>query len=61
MIKKIYESFEGAVWYCNQKYTNVTQLDGYSDIVKLPPASSIPVIKEKYQASLDAYNDLYIK
>ena len=61
LIKKIYESFEGAEWYCNQKYSNVTQLDSYSEITKLPPASSIPAIKEKYQAALDVYNDTYIK
>jgi len=33
----------------------------YSSVTKLPPASSIPAIKEVYQAKLDAYNDLYIK
>lgn len=60
LIKKIYESFENATWYCNQKYTDVTQLDSYSEITKLPPASSIPAIKEKYQAALDTYNGLYI-
>jgi len=61
LIKKIYESFEGAEWYCNQKYTDVTQLDRFSEITKLPPASAIAAIKDKYQAKLDTYNDLYIK
>jgi len=61
LIKKIYESFEGAVWHCNASYTKVTRLDGYSEVTKLPPASAVAAIKEKYEASLKTYNELYIK
>ena len=61
LIKKIYESFEGASWYVYQTFTNVSDPTTYSEVTKLPPASSIPTIKEKYQAKLDTYNDLYIK
>ena len=61
LIKKIYESFEGAVWHCNVQYSKTKALDSYSEVTKLPPASAIAAIKDKYQATLDAYNELYIK
>lgn len=42
-------------------YTEIVPLTGYSEIVNMPPASSISAIKEKYQAALDKYNDRYTK
>ena len=38
----------------------VSILTSYSEIVKMPPESSIPAIREKYQAQLDVYNSTYI-
>ena len=60
LIAKIYESFEGATWYTFQRFTNVDMITSYSDITKMPPESSIPVVKNKYQAAVDKYNSLYI-
>lgn len=61
LIDKIYASFEGAEWYTYQTFSGVSLLTSYSEITKLPPASSIPAIKEKYQAALDKFNSTYIK
>jgi len=61
LIAKIYESFEGAEWYTFQRYTGVDMITSYSEITKMPPESSIPIIKNKFQAAIDTYNSKYIK
>ena len=45
----------------NTVISKITVLSKFKEITQLPPASSIPIIKQKYQAELDAYNDTYIK
>jgi hypothetical protein len=47
-------------WHAFTTYGGITSLLGYSEITKMPPASSIPAVKEKHQAALDKYNDLYV-
>jgi len=47
-------------WHAFTTYGGITSLLGYSEFTKMPPASSIPAVKEKYQAALDKYNDLYV-
>ena len=47
-------------WYAYAAYGGITNLLSYAEITKMPPASSIPAIREKYQASLDKYNELYV-
>ena len=47
-------------WYVGGTYTGITVLTSYKELTQMPPASSIPAIKEKYQSQLDKYNDLYI-
>lgn len=53
--------YEGAEWYTYQGYSGVTALTDYREIIHMPPASSIPAIKEKYQAQLNEYNRYYVK
>ena len=60
LIDKIYKTFEGAEWYTYQTFDNVPLLTSYSEIISMPPESSIPAIKPKYQAAIDTYNKLYI-
>jgi len=40
-------------------YSGVSALTDYAELIKLSPANSIPVIREKYQKALDNYNDRY--
>ena len=47
-------------WYSYAAFGGITNLASYSELSKMPAASSIPVVKEKYQAALDKYNDLYV-
>jgi len=47
-------------WYAGSSFTGVTNLLTFKEITTMPPASSIPAIREKYQAELDKYNDLYV-
>ena len=47
--------------YIYGTYSGVTALTSYSEIAKMPPNSSIPAIREKYQAQLNTYNDIYIR
>jgi len=62
LVAKINEYLSDKGHYIFGTYTGIkTRLDQYSDITKLPPASSIPAIREKYQAALDTYNSTYIK
>ena len=47
-------------WHAFTTYGGITSLLGYSEWTKMPPASAIPAIQEKYQAALDKYNELYV-
>ena len=60
-VTKLNEYLNGRGHYIFGEYTKVTILTGFSEITKLPPESSIPAIKSKYQAMLDVYNNTYIK
>ena len=60
-IAKLNEFLSDREKYCWGDYTKVTQLTSFPEITKMPPASSIPAIKQKYQNMLDAYNNTYIK
>ena len=40
--------------------TSFDSINSYSEITKLPPASSIPAIWAKYEAAIKTYNDTYI-
>lgn len=46
--------------YISGTYADVSALTGYAEIIQMPPAFSIPAIREKYQKALDTYNDLYV-
>ena len=61
LVAKINTYLAGEDLAVNYNVSKVTVLSGYAEIINLPPASSIPIIKQKYQAALDAYNDTYIK
>ena len=60
LVKKINEYLSDKGLYVWGTYAGVTQLTSYSEITQMPPASSIPAIREVYQAQLDVYNDTYI-
>ena len=47
-------------WHAFTTYGGITSLLGYAEWTKMPPASAIPAVKEKYQAALDKYNELYV-
>ena len=59
-IAKVNEYLDGRDKYIYGTYTKVTILTGFSEITQMPPASSIPAIKQKYQNMLDVYNSTYI-
>jgi len=61
LVAKINTYLVGEGLAVNYNVSKVAVLSGYAEIINLPPASSIPIIKQKYQAALDAYNDTYIK
>ena len=61
LVAKINTYLAGEDLAVNYNVSKVTVLTKYAEIINLPPASSIPIIKQKYQAELDAYNDTYIK
>jgi len=61
LVAKINESLAGNGLYVYKTHNKVTQPNSFAEVTKLPPASSIPVIKQKYQAQIDAYNSTYIK
>ena len=60
-IEMMSEYLESCDMYTDGVYTNVTALTSFSEITQLPPASSIPAVKQKYQKMLDAYNSKYFK
>ena len=47
-------------WYAYAKFGGIPDLTSYKELNTMPAASSIAAIKEKYQAELDKYNDLYV-
>jgi len=61
LVAKINEYLADKGLITNTVINKITVLSKFAEITKLPPASSIPIIKQKYQAELDAYNDTYIK
>ena len=61
MVKKINDHINACTANTHRKYANVTDLTSFSEIKTLPPESAIPVVKNKYQAALDTYNDKFIK
>lgn len=61
LVAKINEYLSTKGLYAFGSYTGVTELIKYEEITKMPPASAIAAIREKYQASLDKYNELYIQ
>jgi len=61
LVAKINEYLTGKGLYVYKVHNKVTQPNSFAEVTKLPPASSIPVIKQKYQAQIDAYNSTYIK
>jgi len=60
LIKKIYEHHDKCSWVMYRPYANVDAFWKNKEATELPPTSSIPVLKQKTQAQLDKYNDLYI-
>ena len=56
-LKKINEYISENSLRANGTYKGIDPVTGYEEIVKKPPASSIPAIKSKYQAALDKYNE----
>ena len=58
LIAKIYEEFDKLSWRMYKPYAGISE--SFKELVTLPPASSIPAVKEKLQAQLDKYNELYI-
>lgn len=58
LVDKFYKTFEQADnWQTAVALTGVSF--NYKEVYTMPPASSIPAIKEKWQAQLDTYNSLY--
>ena len=60
LIKKIYEHHDKCSWVMYRPYANVDAFWKNKEATELPPTSSIPVLKQKTQAQLDKYNELYI-
>ena len=58
LIAKIYEYMGKCEWVMYKPYAGIN--DKFKEFTTLPPASSIPAVKEKLQAQLDKYNELYI-
>ena len=59
-ITKVNEFLDGREKHIYGNYTKVTALTSFSEVIQMPPASSIPAIKQKYQNMLDVYNSTYI-
>ena len=60
LVAKINKQLSESKIFVNMNMTSFKAIDQYSEITKLPPASSIPVIKAKYEAAIKTYNDTYI-
>ena len=60
-VTKLNEYLEDRGHYCYGNYGDVSSPVGYAEVTQMPPESAIPAIKGKYEASLKAYNDTYIK
>jgi hypothetical protein len=59
-VKKLNEYLAKREHYIWGPYTGVSNMLSYDEVTKMPPESSIPAIKTKYQNSLNTYNKLYI-
>lgn len=60
IIELLYENMANYTWSASKNFgSDVKAINKYTEINELPPASSIPAIKDKIQATLDKYNDLY--
>ena len=46
--------------YIYGEYAKVSPLTSYSDILEVPPESSIPAIGPKYENAINTYNSTYI-
>ena len=46
--------------YVFGEFTKITILTGFAEITKMPPESSIPAVKVKYQSMIDVYNNTYM-
>ena len=59
LVTKIYADMANYDW---KMYMNYADIKGtsYAEFNTMPPASAIPVVKEKIQAAIDKYNDLYV-
>ena len=60
LVAKINEDLAGKKLYVSMNMTSFTAVTRYSEITKLPPASSIPAIRAKYEAAIKTYNDTYV-
>lgn len=59
-ITKINEYLNKRSKFIYGDYAKVDSLTSYDEITEMPPNSSIPAIKQKYQNSIDTYNKTYI-
>ena len=60
VVAKIQEYINNAIPTSGKKYAGVDGISSYPEMLKLPPASAIAAVKDKYQANLDKYNSTYI-
>ena len=60
-VTKINKYVEERGHYIGFSGTGVASLTGYAEITQMPPNSSIPAIKTKYENSLNVYNSTYLK
>lgn len=61
LVTKANEYLDDRGRYIMVRPSGVTLINGYKEIIQMPPASSIPAIREKYQAQLEKYNNTYIR
>ncbi|MBQ8360058.1 MAG: extracellular solute-binding protein [Oscillospiraceae bacterium] len=60
LVAKMNEQLSQSKLWTEMNMTSFTAVYRYSEITKIPPASSIPAIRAKYEAALKTYNDTYI-
>ena len=60
-IAKVNAYLAGSDKYITGTYAGVSSLTDFKELIQMPPAESIPAIKQKYQAALDRYNRNYIE
>ena len=61
LIGRIIFDYQMSYWSAKSYFNNMDSLTNYQEIIQMPPDSSIPIIRAKYQAVLDAYNAKYVK